>query len=134
MNDDLISRSALKNFINKVCFSEEEEWVKFRVDNGSRGQIERILAYIDNAQTVDITEEQAIDKLHETGWLPKHDKEMTEMTHGCTKCPFATECSGAYTKNSKKCSFYKNVPISKEAKYGLLVQALDRRGGRNENE
>ena len=25
-----------------------------------------------------ITEEQAIDKLHETGWLIMHDKEMTE--------------------------------------------------------
>lgn len=36
----------------------------------------------DNAPTVDITEEQAIDKLHETGWLPKHDKEMTERPTG----------------------------------------------------
>lgn len=50
MNEDLISREALKKFINEVCFSEE--WVKFRVDNGSRGQIERILTYIDNAPTV----------------------------------------------------------------------------------
>ena len=32
----------------------------------------------DTAPTVEITEEQAIDKLHETGWLPAHDKEMTE--------------------------------------------------------
>lgn len=37
---------------------------------------------IDNAPTVDITEEQAIDKLHETGWLPMHDKEMTERPTG----------------------------------------------------
>ena len=29
-----------------------------------------------------ITEEQAIDKLHETGWLPRHDKEMTERPQG----------------------------------------------------
>lgn len=29
-----------------------------------------------------ITEEQAIDKLHETGWLPLHDKEMTERPQG----------------------------------------------------
>lgn len=33
---------------------------------------------IDNAPTVEITEEQAIEKLHETGWMPRHDKEMTE--------------------------------------------------------
>ena len=35
-----------------------------------------------NAPTVEITEEQAIDKLHETGWLPLHDKEMTERPQG----------------------------------------------------
>lgn len=33
---------------------------------------------IDNAPTVEITEEQAINKLHDTGWLLRHDKEMTE--------------------------------------------------------
>lgn len=37
---------------------------------------------INEAPTVEITEEQAIDKLHETGWLPLHDKEMTERPHG----------------------------------------------------
>ena len=42
----------------------------------------RILDLIDNAPTVELTEEQAIDKLHETGWLIKHDKEMTERPHG----------------------------------------------------
>ena len=60
--------------------------------------------YIDNAPTVEITEEQAIDKLHETGWLIRHDKEMTERPHGKWKkcednrfgtiwyrCPFCDE-------------------------------------------
>ncbi len=37
---------------------------------------------IRTAPTVDITEEQAIDKLHETGWMQRHDKEMTERTTG----------------------------------------------------
>ena len=32
--------------------------------------------------TVDITEEQAIDKLHETGWMQRHDKEMTARPTG----------------------------------------------------
>lgn len=31
-----------------------------------------------------ITEEQAIDKLHETGWLIRHDKEMT--VNKCDNC------------------------------------------------
>ena len=52
MNDDLISRKELKDFIKEVCFSEK--WVKFRLANGSIGQIKCILAYIDNAPTVDI--------------------------------------------------------------------------------
>ena len=51
MNNDLISREALKDFINEVCFSKK--WVKYRVDNGSRGQIECILTYIDNAPAVE---------------------------------------------------------------------------------
>lgn len=41
-----------------------------------------ILRKIDNAPTVELTEEQAIDKLHETGWLIRHDKEMTERPKG----------------------------------------------------
>lgn len=66
---------------------------------------------IDNAPTVDITEEQAIDKLHETGWLPMHDKEMTERPQGklneaiktikavcsmqkaCIECPMNSNCN-----------------------------------------
>ena len=36
------------------------------------------LEIIDNFPTIEITEEQAIDKLHETGWLQEHDKQMTE--------------------------------------------------------
>ena len=38
----------------------------------------RIIAY----STKKITEEQAIDKLHETGWLIEHDKEMTTRPQG----------------------------------------------------
>ena len=37
---------------------------------------------INNAPTVEITEEMAIDRLIETGWLYEHDKEMTERPHG----------------------------------------------------
>ena len=42
--------------------------------------------YIENEPTVtvepELTEEQAIDKLHETGWLPEHDRQMTERPQG----------------------------------------------------
>ena len=51
------------------------------INETSIGEVS-IIALIDNAPTVEITEEQAIDKLHETGWLPLHDKEMTERPQG----------------------------------------------------
>ena len=37
-----------------------------------------VFQIIDTAPAIEITEEQAIDKLHETGWMQRHDKEMTE--------------------------------------------------------
>lgn len=37
---------------------------------------------IDLAPTIKFTEEDAIDKLHETGWLPRHDKAMTNRPKG----------------------------------------------------
>lgn len=56
---------------------------------------------INNAPTVEpeITEKQAIDKLHETGWIVRHDMEMTERPQGewifvsrhCWKCPYCQE-------------------------------------------
>ena len=50
-------------------------------------------------QQGDITEEQAIDKLHETGWLPRHDKEMTERPHG----EWIVDENG-FSKDFRKCS------------------------------
>lgn len=65
MNGDLISREALKNAVEKRIWYIAPAY-------------DEIMAIIDNAPTVEITEEQAIDRLHETRWLPRHDKEMTE--------------------------------------------------------
>lgn len=68
-------------------------------------EINRCIEAIDYAPTVELTEEQAIDKLHKTGWLPRHDKEMTERPQGeweenneskirtcwyCTNCGYPT--------------------------------------------
>ena len=110
---DLISREALKitlqarhDFYIKSWggFSNMPFSEKSRVD-----ELTSIIAEIINAPTVELTEEQAIDKLHETGWLPRHDKEMTERPQGewldidslvskaiCSKCqkPTITEPFG----------------------------------------
>ena len=72
--------------------------------------VSEIISIIDNAPTVEpeITEEQAIDKLHETGWLVNHDKEMTERPkgewkdysdEGYVECPF---CGSATTCDDNK--------------------------------
>lgn len=43
--EDAISRQAVLSKIKEVCFSEE--WVQFRVDNGSNGQRDFIINYIE---------------------------------------------------------------------------------------
>ena len=52
------------------------------IHNGAVTDLCVPLYQIDNAPTVELTEEQAIDKLLETGWLIRHDKEMTERPQG----------------------------------------------------
>ena len=71
---DLISRSELIKTVEK---GEGISWERHGKDDMCVRK-----KYIDNAPTVELTEEQAIDKLHETGWLVKHDKEMTERLKG----------------------------------------------------
>ena len=51
-------------------------------DKGVNWAVNRIISHILNAPTVEFTEEDAIDKLHETGWLPKHDEAMTNRPKG----------------------------------------------------
>lgn len=64
---------------------------------------------------VDITEEQAIDKLHETGWLPRHDKKMTERPQGewdYEKVAFYGVCSNcgvAVTSNKAEMFLYEEM-------------------------
>lgn len=74
----LIDADALLEMVDK-----ERQYLIARGQTGA----EHILVHnfrdlIDNAPTVEITEEQAIDKLHDTGWLLRHDKEMTERPTG----------------------------------------------------
>lgn len=90
----LIDANALKKEIHELAIPIFEKMV---------------LKAIDNAPTVELTEEQAIDKLHETGWLIRHDKEMTErpQTFDCTNCKYesqrlidepCTDCNRKYSE------------------------------------
>jgi hypothetical protein len=77
---DLISREALKKALNAncdtLCPDKNTNWCEHCCPHNDFEDL------IDNDPTVELTEEQAIDKLHETGWLPRHDKEMTERPQG----------------------------------------------------
>ena len=44
--EDAISRRAVLNKIKEVCFSREQEWVDFRVSQGSNGQRDFLINYI----------------------------------------------------------------------------------------
>jgi ssDNA-binding Zn-finger/Zn-ribbon topoisomerase 1 len=56
----------------------------------------------ETGSAVGITEEQAINKLHETGWLPNHDREMTTRPQG--EWINGKSDSGDYLK-CPKCNF-----------------------------
>lgn len=66
---------------------------------------------IDNAPTVEITEEQAIDKLHETGWLPEHDRQMTENKGDLISCEVLRKdiCGNCSAKMDNKISLNSGI-------------------------
>jgi len=70
----LIDADKLKEAIMMKEDVSEETWDEL---------YDSVLDEIDNAPVVEITEEMAIDKLHETGWMQAHDKAMTETPYGC---------------------------------------------------
>lgn len=82
MNNDLISRKALIKWIDDSVSQYGHTYSTDMLNMW--GLFKDYL--INNAPTAEITEEQAIDKLHETGWLIRHDKEMTERPHIIDNC------------------------------------------------
>lgn len=50
--DDCISRQAVLNKINKICFSKEKEWIDFRASWGNNGQRDLIIEFIESLPSV----------------------------------------------------------------------------------
>lgn len=97
MNNDLISREALKKALFEHCRSEEENFYHFWSD-------ENLIALIDNAPTVEpeITIEQAIAKIHETDLLTEHDKMMKEQVDiKCKLCNKRNRPQGEWAFDEK---------------------------------
>ena len=79
---DAISRQAVLSKIKEVCFSEE--WLQFRVDNGSNGQRDFLINYIENLLPVtpihrDRTVQDFVDKCRECGREKVIDKIRAEI-------------------------------------------------------
>lgn len=92
---DYVSRMALKK---ELLNPSDNIYLSY-------GILEVVFRSIDNAPAIEITEEQAINKLHETGWLIEHDKEMTTRPQGqwINKNPLNryAECS--------ECRYWNNI-------------------------
>lgn len=43
---DCISRQAVLDEINKVCFSRRRKWIEFRANNGSNGERDYLIKFI----------------------------------------------------------------------------------------
>ncbi len=67
-NEDCVSRQAILNKIKEVCFSED--WLQFRVDNGSNGQRDFLINYIEELPSVTPTQRW----IPVSERLPNHDE------------------------------------------------------------
>ena len=125
---DLISREAVKNYIKEVCFSKE--WAKYRYHYGSRGQIECILTYIDDAPTIEfptvinmkpLTAEEKqglIDAFKKSGlkavklddgrtrgeWIEEHLPKNINSPEDTYTCFCCSECGFHFDDTSNFCS------------------------------
>ena len=52
--DDCISRKAALDKIKEICFSKEQEWIDFRVSQGSNGQRDFIINFIESMPSVQL--------------------------------------------------------------------------------
>lgn len=61
---------------------------------------------LDESPEVDITEEQAIDKLQRTGWMFEHDREMTRRPEGTW---IDSNEDDVYCANCSRCNYQIDV-------------------------
>lgn len=62
--EDCISKKAVLDKINEICFSREQEAVDFRVSQGSNGQRDLIINFIENLPSVQSkSKTEVLDKI-----------------------------------------------------------------------
>ncbi len=76
--EDAISRQAVLDTIKEVCFSNEQVWVDFRVSQGSNGQRDFIIKFIESSPSV--TPKQKMGQ-----WIEK-DGYDGDIYYDCSEC------------------------------------------------
>lgn len=75
--EDAVSRKSVLNKIKEVCFSED--WLQFRVDNGSNGQRDFLINYIEELPLVTPTKCIATVKFSKDDMRELIDEKMKEI-------------------------------------------------------
>ena len=91
---DCISRQAVLDKIKEICFSKEQKWVDFRVSQGSNGQRDLIIKYIEDLPS--------IQPKPKTGhWIAVENEEMKTVGYYCSECdlPMETEYQTKFCPN-----------------------------------
>lgn len=89
--DEAISREAVLSKIKEVCFSEE--WLQFRIDNGSNGQRDYLINYIKQLSPVNPNkygkwkrEEFTIETIKVAYFCDKCGRGSYSATRYCPSC------------------------------------------------
>lgn len=89
---DAVSREAILSKIKEVCFSKK--WVQFRIDNGSNGQRDFLINYIEHLPSVNPQESKTdvlgkiraeIDE-YRNSWMPTGNSIDNAGWSACNKC------------------------------------------------
>lgn len=98
--EDAVSREAMLDKIKEVCFSKEQKWVDFRVSQGSNGQRDFIINFIESLPPVTPEQKKGV-------WVAI-DQEPHE-TWECGLCGFVIDASSWRNPEERRDS-YKYCP------------------------
>lgn len=97
--EDAISRQVVLDKIKEVCFSKEQKWVDFRVSQGSNGERDFIINFIESLPSAQPKEK--------TGkWIKYGAPRCEEQHYQCTNCKWYVnfgQWGDVYTKQFKYC-------------------------------
>ena len=85
--EDAVSRKSILDKIEEVCFSKKQEWVDFRVSQGSNGQRDLIIKFIESLPSI-----QQKPSISENPNKRKTGKWIHEIVNNYTEKTYCSEC------------------------------------------